>query len=96
VSPDEPATTAAEMQLLAELRQLVEAADETIDREQADQLLADITRAMRGLHSVIERAEQIAALRQAKGLPPVSREAAELLAQVYDQARQLRDQLEQL
>lgn len=92
---DEP-TTAAEMALMEELRQLIEAADERIDDEAAQELLTDVLAALVKMRAVVDRADRIAALRQAKGLPAVSREAAGMLAALYEHAQRLRDQLEDL
>lgn len=94
MTTEEEPTTAAEMELMEELKRLVEATDEQIDAEDAQQLEADLVRTIMYLHAVVERAEQIAALRRAKGLPPVSQATGPLLAEMYERARQLRDQLE--
>jgi archaeosine-15-forming tRNA-guanine transglycosylase len=95
MSDDQP-TTAAEMALMEELRRLIEAADEQIDQETAEQLEADILGALLKVRSVVDRAEAIATLRRSKGLPSVSRENGELLGALYERAQHLRDQLEEL
>jgi hypothetical protein len=95
MSEDEP-TTAAEMALMDELSKLLEAAGAAVVQERAENLEVDVMVATLNLRAVIARAEQIAALRQAKGRPALSRESTELLSLVHERVQLLRDQLEAL
>lgn len=95
MSEDEP-TTAAEMALMEELKRLLEAAGAAVVQERAEALEADVMAAYLRLRAVIERAERVAALRQAKGRPALSRESTELLSLVHERVQLLRDQLEAL
>jgi hypothetical protein len=94
VTGDDEPTTAAEMELMEELKRLMLAAGNAVEHEMAERFEADLTRVLHGVRAVLDRADRIAELRQAKGLPPASRGNTAALAAIYERARQLRDQLE--
>jgi hypothetical protein len=95
VDADEP-TTASEMELLFELRQLLDAAGATLDQEMTDEINSDLLALVISLHSVLDRAERVLELRRAKGYAGFSPEGTELLQRLYDRGRALATILEEL
>jgi hypothetical protein len=84
------------MRLMHELQQLLDAAGATFAEELTEQVADDLLTLVVNLHCVLDRAEAVIRLRQAKGRAALSPASADLLHQLYARGTALADILEEL